>query len=70
MRVFIEITLALLLLLLLIRSINHDKRMERLEKFVGKLAISIRQRESLNAFDAKEVDTNGGAEGSDSEEQR
>lgn len=37
----------ILLCLLLIRSINHDDRMARLEKLVGIVLASVREREGM-----------------------
>lgn len=41
--IFLEIVIIVLLVLLLVRSINHDNRMARLEKFVGRVLASVRE---------------------------
>ena len=72
---FLEILTIVLLLLLLVRSINHDNRMARLEKFVSNVVTAVKQREGImsdhmfsdetidNPEDVTEVD-DGGKEGS------
>ncbi len=43
--VFLQFIIITLLLLLLVRSINHDSRVDRLERFVRKLITEMRQNE-------------------------
>lgn len=43
--VFLQFIIITLLLLLLVRSINHDTRVDRLERFVRKLITEMRQNE-------------------------
>ena len=78
---FLEILTIVLLLLLLVRSISHDNRMARLEKFVNNAVVAAKQREGImsdhmfsnetidNPEDVTEVD-DGGKEGSYESEQR
>lgn len=80
--IFLQIVIILLLILLLVRSINHDNRMARLEKFVGRVFAAVREREGMmsdqifsgetieNLDDVEEVTSDGGSEGSDGAEQR
>ena len=68
---FLEILAIVLLLLLLVRSINHDNRMARLEKFVSNAVAAAKQREDImsdhifsnetidNPEDVTEVDDGG-----------
>lgn len=79
--IFLQIVIILLLILLLVRSINHDNRMARLEKFVGRVFAAVRERKEdmmsdqifsgetiENLDDIEEVTANGGSEGSDEAE--
>lgn len=80
--IFLQIVIILLLILLLVRSINHDNRMARLEKFVGRVFAAVREREGMmsdqifsgetieNLDDIEEVTADDGSEGSDESEQR
>ena len=43
--VFLQFIIIALLLLLLVRSINHDSRVDRLERFVRKLITETRKNE-------------------------
>lgn len=45
--VIMQCVTVMLLCLLLIKSINQDNRMARLEKFVGIVLASVRERESM-----------------------
>lgn len=75
--IFLQIVIIVLLIILLFRSINHDNRMNRLERFIGKLAGMIKVNEVMNAApiedifshdtieNTEEVDTDGGNEGSE-----
>lgn len=78
--VIMQCVTVILLCLLLIRSINHDNRVERLEKFAGRVFAAVRERESMmsdqifsgetieNLDDMEEVTADGGSEGPDETE--
>lgn len=78
--IFLQIVIILLLILLLVRSINHDNRMARLEKFAGRVFAAVREREGMmsdqifsgetidNFDDMEEVTADGGSEGPDEAE--
>lgn len=80
--IFLQIVIILLLILLLVRSINHDNRMARLEKFAGRVFAAVRERGGMmsdqifsgetieNLDDMEEVTADGRSEGSDESEQR
>ncbi len=46
--IFLQIVIIGLLILLLVRSINHDSRMDKLEMVVGKLVSRIKVDEVMN----------------------
>lgn len=46
--IFLQIVIIGLLILLLVRSINHDSRVDKLEIVVGKLVNSIKVNETMN----------------------
>lgn len=48
--IFLQIVIIGLLILLLVRSINHDNRMGKLEIVVGKLVNLIKVNETMNGI--------------------
>lgn len=53
--IFLEIVIIGLLVLLLVRSVNHDNRMDRLERFIGKLIRKIKADEAMNVAPVEDI---------------
>ena len=53
--IFLEIVIIGLLTLLLVRSVNHDNRMDRLELFIGKLISKIKVDEAMNVAPVEDI---------------
>ena len=53
--IFLEIVIIGLLTLLLVRSVNHDNRMDRLERFICKLINKIKADEAMNAAPIEDI---------------
>lgn len=53
--IFLEIVILGLLTLLLVRSVNHENRMDKLERFIGKLINKIKADEVMNAAPIEDI---------------